>query len=106
MSNCMGKKKYEKGGKVKVESVNSKGRTEAAEKMIRRLGEMKQGRINEKYPSKGKRDDKRPEFKDPGAAERMMKFEESAREAGFKDGGMVRGCKGMQVSGKGFKGTF
>jgi hypothetical protein len=25
---------------------------------------------------------------------------------GYSKGGMVRGCKGVQVSGKGFKGTF
>jgi len=24
----------------------------------------------------------------------------------FRDGGMVRGCKGVQMSGKSFKGTF
>ena len=94
------------GKKVKVERVNKKGRTEAVEKALRALGAMKQGDIQAKYPTKGKRDDKRPEFRDPGAEERMMKFEESAREQGFADGGMVRGCKGFQVSGKGFKGTF
>lgn len=27
-------------------------------------------------------------------------------EQGYKDGGMVRGCKDMQTSGKGFKGTY
>jgi len=97
---------FEKGGKVKVERVNEKGRTEAVEKALRALGAMKQGDIQAKYPTKGKRDDKRPEFKDPGAVERMMKFEESARKEGFADGGMVRGCKGFQMSGKGFKGTF
>ena len=92
--------------KVKVERVNKKGRTEAVEKALKALGAMKQGDIQAKYPTKGKRDDKRPEFRDPGAEERMMKFEESAREQGFADGGMVRGCKGFQMSGKGFKGTF
>ena len=97
---------FEKGGKVKIERINKKGRTEAVEKALRSLGAMKQGDIQAKYPTKGKRDDKRPEFRDPGAEERMMKFEESAREQGFADGGMVRGCKGFQVSGKGFKGTF
>jgi hypothetical protein len=77
--------------------------------MIRRLGEMKQGRINEEYPSKGKRDDKRPEFRDPGADERMMKFEESARTAGVEKyamGGSV--CAGARsaIRGKKFSGTF
>ena len=27
-------------------------------------------------------------------------------EKGYKDGGMVRGCKSMQSSGKGFRGTY
>ena len=27
-------------------------------------------------------------------------------EQGYKDGGTVRGCKDMQTSGKGFKGTY
>lgn len=123
MSNCMGKKGYKEGGKVKVESVNKRGRTEAVEKALKSLGAMKQGSIQEKYPSKGKRDDKRPPHRDPGADDRMKEFERSLREAGFKDGGMVRrgddkgvekyamggevrGCKSHQVSGKGFKGTF
>jgi hypothetical protein len=133
---------FEKGGKVKVERINKKGRTDAVEKMLRRLGEMKQGSIQEKYPSKGTRppegkpskltqkDKKelsklRPPHRDPGADDRMKKFEESAREAGFMEGGMVqskfnrggkvesttggsmmRGCKGIQTSGKGFKGSF
>jgi hypothetical protein len=115
--------------KVKVERVNKKGRTEAVEKALRALGAMKQGDIQEKYPSKGTRSPEGkpspPEGKpskltqkdkeelsklrpprDPGADERMMEFERSAREQGFADGGMVRGCKGFQMSGKGFKGTF
>lgn len=97
---------FKEGGKVKVERINKKGRTEAVEKALKALGAMKQGDIQAKYPTKGKRDEKRPEFRDPGADDRMKEFERSAREAGFADGGMVRGCKGVQVSGKGFKGTF
>ena len=27
-------------------------------------------------------------------------------EKGYKDGGLVRGCKSMQSSGKGFRGTY
>jgi hypothetical protein len=122
MSNCGGRKKMKDGGKVKVERINKKGRTEAVEKMLRRLGEMKQGRIQEKYPSKGTRPpegqpskltkkDKeelsklRP-HRDPGADERMMEFERSAREAGFKDGGSV--CSGGRsaIAGKKFSGTY
>jgi hypothetical protein len=45
---------------------------------------------------------------EPSAFEDAMRYER--RRAGeaktFSDGGMVRGCKGVQVSGKGFKGTF
>ena len=95
--------------KVKVERVNKKGRTEAVEKALKALGAMKQGDIQAKYPTKGKRDDKRPEFKDPGAEERMMKFEESARKEGFAGGGMVKGySKGgcVQLTGRKFSGTF
>ena len=97
---------FEKGGKVKVERVNKKGRTEAVEKALRALGAMKQGDIQEKYPTKGKRDDKRPEFRDPGAEDRMKEFERSAREAGFRDGGSV--CAGARaaIQGKKFSGTY
>jgi len=94
------------GGKVKVERINKKGRTEAVEKMLRRLGEMKQGSIQEKYPSKGTREEKRPAHRDPGADDRMKEFERSAREAGFKDGGSV--CSGGRsaIAGKKFSGTY
>ena len=97
---------FEKGGKVKVERVNKKGRTEAVEKALRALGAMKQGDIQAKYPTKGKREDKRPEFRDPGADDRMKKFEESAREAGFADGGMVCAGGRSAIRGKKFSGTF
>jgi hypothetical protein len=97
---------FEKGGKVKVERVNKKGRTEAVEKALRALGAMKQGDIQAKYPTKGKRDDKRPEFRDPGAEERMMKFEESAREQGFAGGGSVCAGGRSAIRGKKFSGTF
>jgi len=130
-----GRKKFEKevqekmgsfkdGGKVKVERINKKGRTEAVEKMLRRLGAMKQGSIQEKYPTKGTRglsstsEGKKPmsearvkqmqmqKHRDPGAVERMMEFERSAREAGFKDGGSV--CSGGRsaIAGKKFSGTY
>lgn len=39
-------------------------------------------------------------------------YRESKREAediemrGYADGGMVRGCKGVQMSGKGFSGSY
>ena len=133
MSNCGGRKKMKDGGKVKVERINKKGRTEAVEKMLRRLGEMKQGSIQEKYPTKGTRglsstsegikpmsearvkqmqmlsEGRPPQFekhRDPGAVERMMEFERSAREAGFKDGGSV--CSGGRsaIAGKKFSGTY
>lgn len=97
---------FKEGGKVKVERINKKGRTAAAEKMLRRLGEMKQGRIQEKYPSKGTREEKRPPHRDPGADDRMKKFEESAREAGFKDGGSVCAGGGSAIQGKKFSGTY
>ena len=95
--------------KVKVERVNKKGRTEAVEKALKALGAMKKGDIQAKYPTKGKREEKRPEFRDPGADDRMKKFEESAREAGFANGGMVKGySKGgcVQLTGRKFSGTF
>jgi len=45
---------------------------------------------------------------EPSAFEDAMRYER--RRAGevetFADGGMVRGCKGVQIQGKGFKGTF
>jgi len=124
MSNCGGRKKMKDGGKVKVERINKKGRTEAVEKMLRRLGAMKQGSIQEKYPTKGTRglsstsEGKKPmsearvkqmqmqKHRDPGAVERMMEFERSAREAGFKDGGSV--CSGGRsaIAGKKFSGTY
>ena len=47
--------------------------------------------------------------RDPGADDRMKKFEESAREAGFANGGMVKGySKGgcVQLTGRKFSGTF
>lgn len=101
---------FEKGGKVKIERINKKGRTAAAEKMLRRLGEMKQGSIQEKYPTKGKRTkDRPPQFekhRDPGAVERMMEFERSAREAGFKDGGSVCAGGRSAIQGKKFSGTY
>ena len=101
---------FEKGGKVKIERINKKGRTAAAEKMLRRLGEMKQGSIQEKYPSKGTRKEKRPpqfeKHRDPGAVERMMEFERSAREAGFKDGGSVCAGGRSAIQGKKFSGTY
>ena len=34
------------------------------------------------------------------------KSENPRRSQKFAEGGMVRGCKGVQTSGKGFKGTF
>ena len=93
--------------KVKVERINKKGRTEAVEKALKALGAMKQGDIQAKYPTKGKRDDKRPKFRDPGELEREMKMEQEVMGVEtYRDGGMVRGCKGVQTSGKGFKGTF
>ena len=97
---------FEKGGKVKVERINKKGRTAAVEKALKALGAMKQGDIQAKYPTKGKRDEKRPEFRDPGADDRMKKFEESAREAGFKDGGSVCAGGGSAIQGKKFSGTY
>jgi hypothetical protein len=46
--------------------------------------------------------------KEPDALEDAMRYE--SRRKGdvqtFTHGGMVHGCKGIQVSGKGFKGTF
>jgi hypothetical protein len=90
----------------------------------------KEGRIQEKYPSKGTRTrqgmpskltkkDKeelsklRPSHRDPGQLEREMKLEQELLRRGddepvetFRDGGMVRGCKGIQVKGKKFSGTF
>ena len=95
---------FEKGGKVKVERVNKKGRTEAVEKALRALGAMKQGDIQAKYPSKGTREEK--PHRDPGAVERMMKFEESAREQGFADGGSVCAGGRSAMRGKKFSGTF
>jgi hypothetical protein len=93
MSNCGGRKKMKDGGKVKVERINKKGRTEAVERALKALGAMKQGDIQAKYPSKGTREEKRPpqfeKHRDPGAVERMMEFERSLREAGFRDGGPV-----------------
>lgn len=134
---------FKKGGKVKIERINKKGRTAAAEKMLRRLGEMKQGSIQEKYPTKGTRprqpikptekelqstkslkammdQDKYPtkgsrtkprppqfeKHRDPGAVERMMEFERSAREAGFKDGGSVCAGGRSAIQGKKFSGTY
>jgi len=134
---------FERGGKVKIERINKKGRTAAAEKMLRRLGEMKQGSIQEKYPTKGTRprqaikptekelqstkaleammdQDKYPtkgkrtkgrppqfeKHRDPGAVERMMEFERSAREAGFKDGGSVCAGGRSALRGKKFSGTY
>lgn len=52
-------------------------------------------------------------IKEAGSADREvlsnMKQKESRRKAdrySFKDGGMVRGCKSSQMSGKGFRGTY
>jgi len=101
---------FKDGGKVKVERINKKGRTAAVEKMLRRLGEMKQGSIQEKYPTKGDRTKPRPpqfeKHRDPGAVERMMEFERSAREAGFKDGGSVCAGGRSAIQGKKFSGTY
>lgn len=101
---------FKDGGKVKVERINKKGRTAAVEKMLRRLGEMKQGSIQEKYPTKGNRTKPRPaqfeKHRDPGAVERMMEFERSAREAGFKDGGSVCAGGRSAIQGKKFSGTY
>lgn len=44
-----------------------------------------------------------------GAAKRERQDAEAGRKdrgSRFKDGGMVRGCKGVQMSGKSFKGDF
>ena len=97
---------FEKGGKVKVERVNEKGRTEAVEKALKALGAMKQGDIQAKYPTKGKRDDRRPKHRDPGADDRMKEFERSLREAGFKDGGSVCAGGRSAIAGKKFSGTY
>jgi hypothetical protein len=46
--------------------------------------------------------------KEPNALEDAMRYERR-REGDtktYRNGGMVRGCKGVQVSGKGFKGTY
>ena len=46
--------------------------------------------------------------KEPDVLEDAMRYERR-REGDtktYRDGGMVRGCKGVQVSGKGFKGTY
>ena len=52
-------------------------------------------------------------IREAGSADREvlsdMKQKESRRKAdrySFKDGGMVRGCKSSQMSGKGFRGTY
>ena len=113
---------FETGGKVKVERINEKGRTEAVEKALRALGAMKQGDIQAKYPTKGTRPPEgRPSkltkkdqeelsklrpHRDPGAEDRMKEFERSAREAGFRDGGSV--CAGARaaIQGKKFSGTY
>ena len=34
------------------------------------------------------------------------KYNKGGKVEGYAGGGMVRGCKGLQVSGKGFKGVF
>lgn len=129
MSNCGGRKKMKDGGKVKVERINKKGRTEAVERALKALGAMKQGDIQAKYPSKGTRglsstsegkkpmsearvkqeqmlSKDRPPHRDPGAVERFMEFERTFREAGFKDGGSV--CSGGRsaIAGKKFSGTY
>ena len=114
---------FEKGGKVDAMK-------EHLEAVSKKSGEAKQGDIQAKYPSKGTRTrqgmpskltkkDKeelsklRPPHRDPGKLEREMKLEQELLRRGddkpvktFRDGGVVRGCKGVQVSGKGFKGTY
>lgn len=120
---------FEKGGKVKIERINKQGRTKAAEEMLRAVGEMRQGMIQEKFPSKGTRDVKESGEKfarvpyepvsgqEPDVLEDALRYEReygsgraSRRGDGdtqkFAAGGMVRGCKSVQTSGKGFKGTF
>lgn len=36
----------------------------------------------------------------------QAKYNKGGKVEGYKNGGIVRGCKGLQVSGKGFKGVF
>ena len=40
------------------------------------------------------------------AAGRVKRRGDNKAVRTYRDGGMVRGCKGVQISGKGFKGTF
>lgn len=106
-----GVKGFEEGGEVKA-------------------AKEKEGRIQGMYPSKGTRTrqgmpseltkkDKeelsktRPPHRDPGQLEREMKLEQELLRRGddepaktFRDGGMVRGCKGIQMKGKNFSGTY
>lgn len=62
-------------------------------------------------PSSSVRPKKRPKYMedDAAAVERGRRSYEREMEdmpQKFAKGGMVRGCKGSQVSGKGFKGSF
>ncbi len=83
---------FEKGGKVtKTE------KTAASEDAY-------ETKTKSKSKSKSK-----SKHRDPGADDRMKEFEKSAREAGFANGGMVKGySKGgcVQLSGRKFSGTF
>jgi len=45
------------------------------------------------------------DISDRGAGQVKRRGDDKAVKT-YRDGGMVRGCKGVQVSGKGFKGTY
>ncbi len=150
------KTKEERAGKTPEEKIKARtserDRKKFEKKVQEKMGSFKdggevisdkekEGRIQEKYPSKGTRTrqgmpsnltekDKeelsklRPPHRDPGQLEREMKLEQEVLRRGddepvktfamggqvgalpYRDGGMVRGCKGIQVKGKKFSGTF
>ncbi len=88
----MGMKKYEKGGDVEYLPVPMEPDEET---MIKIEEERKKSVYTTANEIEGKM-----------AGDRVKRRGDDRAVKTFRDGGMVRGCKSVQMSGKGFKGTF
>jgi hypothetical protein len=97
---------FSKGGSVRrpapVEKPSSDDPLMEALEQERRIQEANEGQ--KKNPTKPKKVERTSTDADSG---KFKKIDPKRKEdKAFADGGMVRGCKGIQMTGKGFKGTF
>jgi len=98
---------FSEGGRVRrpapVEKPSSDDPLMEALEQERRIREANEGQ--KKNSTKPKKVERKSTDADSGKFKKIDPKRKKDTKA-FAEGGMVRGCKGVQMSGKGFKGTF